>query len=326
MRRMCGAGDPCMKDGLSIYLYAITDNMVNDYKKEAMYSADGDFLIVPQEGDLYITTEFGRFVVEPLEIIVIPRGIKFSVDVAPGKKPGDEDSDEKPKAFARGYICETYKGHFTLPDLGPIGSNSLANPMHFKTPVSYYEDVEDSEEWTITAKFGDQFHEYTQDHSPFDVVAWHGNYHPYKYDLRLFNTVGSISYDHPDPSIFTVLTCQSDDPGQAVVDFVIFPPRWLVAENTFRPPYYHRNTMSEFMGNIAGTYDAKEKGFVPGASSLHLTMSGHGPEAAVFEKASNMELPPMKVGEGSMAFMFETCYLMKLTDFAQDKRLIDTEY
>jgi homogentisate 1,2-dioxygenase len=178
----------------------------------------------------------------------------------------------------------------------------------------------------ILSRYLGQNWTYTQTYSPFNVVAWHGNYTPYKYDLNNFNTMGSISFDHPDPSIFTVLTCQSDDPGQAVVDFVIFPPRWLVAEKTFRPPFYHRNTMSEFMGNIAGTYDAKEKGFVPGASSLHSCMSGHGPEAEVFEKASNADLKPMMVGQDSLAFMFETCFMMKMTERAYQDNKKDTEY
>ena len=192
LRRLCGAGEPTLKDGLSIYLYAFNADSGN----QAFYSADGDWLIVPQLGDLHITTELGRLIVSPLEICVIPRGIKFKVDVAPG-------ADGKQQG--RGYICETYKGHFVLPDLGPIGSNSLANPMHFETPTSWYHD--NQEEWTIVSKYADEFFTYQQDHSPFDVVAWHGNYAPYKYDLNKFNTVGSISYDHPDPSIFTVLTC-----------------------------------------------------------------------------------------------------------------------
>jgi homogentisate 1,2-dioxygenase len=194
---------------------------------------------------------------------------------------------------ARGYMCEVYKGHFVIPDLGPIGSNCLANPRDFETPIAWYEDK--SEDWTVISKFQGKFFQYSIDHCPFNIVAWHGNYAPYKYDLRKFNTIGSISYDHPDPSIFTVLTVQSDDPGMAVCDFVIFPPRWLVAEHTFRPPYYHRNTMTEFMGNIGGEYDAKV-GFVAGASSLHSAMSGHGPDAEVFDKASNSDLKPQLVG------------------------------
>ena len=236
---------------------------------------------------MYITTEFGRLIIEPQEIAVIQRGIKFKVNLDnQGELIANIDENTP---TARGYMCEVYQGYFTLPDLGPIGANSLANPMHFQTPVAWYEDSNSEHE--IINKFSGEFFTYQINHSPFDIVAWHGNYAPYKYDLRLFNTVGSISYDHPDPSIFTVLTCQSDDPGQAVCDFVIFPPRWLVAEHTFRPPYFHRNTMSEFMGNLAGVYDAKEYGFIPGASSLHSCMSGHGPEEAVFEKASDDSKP-----------------------------------
>ena len=248
--------------------------------------------------------------VDPQEICVVPRGIKFSVTLLDGK--------------SRGYITEVFKGHFVIPDLGPIGSNCLANPRDFDVPVSWYQDV--TEKWKVVNKFQGKFFYLEYDHSPFDVVAWHGNYTPYKYDLRKYNTVGSISYDHPDPSIFTVLTVQTDDPGQAVCDFVIFPPRWLVAENTFRPPWYHRNTMTEFMGNIAGVYDAKEVGFVPGSASLHSAMSGHGPDSDVFLKASNQELKPQKVGEGGMAFMFETAYLLKLTDYSMDEKNQDVDY
>lgn len=193
-------------------------------------------------------------------------------------------------------------------------------------PVAAYDKDVSAATWTIVARYMGKTFEYQQDHSPFDVVAWHGNYFPYKYDLNRFNTMGSISYDHPDPSIFTVLTAQTDDHGQAALDFVIFPPRWLVAEKTFRPPYYHRNCMSEFMGNISGTYDAKEKGFVPGASSLHSCMSGHGPEAEVFEKASNANLQPFKTQDDSLAFMFETCYMLKLTDYAMTEAGLDKDY
>ena len=319
---MCGAGDPAMKDGLGIHVYACNQNMY----KTAMYSSDGDFLIVPQEGTLFITTEFGRMTVKPREICVIQRGMKFKVDLDPSMDQIDVKADNCPKA--RGYICEVYKGHFILPDGGPIGANSMALPQHFQTPEAWYEDK--AEEWKIINKYAGKFFEYDIDHSPFDVVAWHGNYVPYKYDLDLYATIGSISFDHPDPSIFTVLTAQSDEPGCAVCDFVIFPPRWLVQEHTFRPPYYHRNTMSEYMGNICGTYDAKEVGFVPGSSSLHSAMAGHGPEAAVFEKASNPDnkvfSEPLHTGHGSMAFMFETCFLMKLTDYSCREENMDKTY
>ncbi len=226
---------------------------------------------------------------------------------------------------ARGWLAELFKGHFVIPDLGPIGANGLANERDFEAPVAAYENKQ-GEEWTVVNRFAGKVFQYKQDHSPYDVVAWHGNYYPYKYDLNKFNTIGSISYDHPDPSIFTVLTAQTDDPGQAALDFVIFPPRWLVAEHTFRPPYYHRNCMSEFMGNISGTYDAKEAGFGPGASSLHSMMSAHGPEGDVFEKASNNAQVPSKTPEDSLAFMFETCYMLKLTDYAMHHAGVDDTY
>lgn len=250
-------------------MYTCNASMEN----EAFFNSDGDLLIVPQQGKLSVMTEFGQLEAEPWEIIVIQRGIKFAVSV---------------EGETKGYYCELYDGHFTLPDLGLIGTNGNANPRDFQYPKAKYFD--DTNEMRIVQKFLGKFFEYTLPHNIFDVVAWHGNYVPYKYDCHHFNAMGSISYDHPDPSIFTVLTCQTNDPGLAACDFAIFAPRWLSMENTFRPPYYHRNTMNEFMGNIAGTYDAKEKGFVPGAASLHSCMSAHGPEAEVLEKASTMEL------------------------------------
>lgn len=290
-----------MKSGLAIYIYSADQNM-SDH--QAFYSADGDFLIVAQSGTLDIRTEMGRLLVRPNEIAVIPRGIRYRVDLIQGK--------------ARGYILELYQGHFQLPELGPIGSNCLANTRDFQAPVADYED--DTSQWTIRTKFGGQLFDAAQCHSPFDVVAWHGNYYPYKYDLGRFNTIGSISYDHPDPSIFTVLTAPSPVTGTAVADFVIFPPRWLVAENTFRPPWYHRNTMSEFMGLITGDYDAKaggQGGFQPGGASLHNVMGAHGPDTQTFEKASNAELSPVKVGAGSMAFMFESSLMIGVSEWSK---------
>lgn len=224
---------------------------------------------------------------------------------------------------ARGYICENYGAQFRLPDLGPIGANGLANPRDFETPVAWYEDVEG--EFEQVAKFGGNLWRCDIDHSPLDVVAWHGNYAPYKYDLRRFNTIGSISFDHPDPSIFTVLTSPSGEPGVANCDFVIFPDRWLVGEDTFRPPWYHRNCMSEYMGLIYGQYDAKEEGFVPGGGSLHNQMSAHGPDLDAFEKASNMELVPQKLS-GTMAFMFESRYIIRPTRFAMECPQLQMDY
>jgi homogentisate 1,2-dioxygenase len=266
-------------------VYTCNTSMEN----EAFFDSDGDILIVPQLGRLSIMTEFGLLEVEPWEFIVIQRGIKFAVSV---------------EGESRGYYTEVFDGHFVIPDLGPIGTNGNANARDFEVPKAKYFD--DETEMKVIQKYLGKFFQYTIPHNVFDIVAWHGNYYPYKYDCHHFNVMGSVSFDHPDPSIFTVLTCQTTDPGLAACDFAIFAPRWLTMENTFRPPYFHRNTMNEFMGNIAGSYDAKEKGFIPGAASLHSCMSAHGPEAEVVEKASTVDLKPQKVGEGCLAFMFET--------------------
>jgi len=283
---MAGNGSPESMSGCAIYLYAANRSMSERF----FYSADGEFLIVPQQGRLELATELGTIDLEPQEIAVIPRGIRFQVRLPDGE--------------ARGYVCENFGALLRLPDLGPIGSNGLANPRDFLTPVARYEDREG--DFELVAKFCGNLWRASIGHSPLDVVAWHGNYAPYKYDLRHFNTIGSISYDHPDPSIFLVLQSPSDTPGVDTLDFVIFPPRWLAGEDTFRPPWFHRNVASEFMGLVHGAYDAKAEGFVPGGASLHNCMSGHGPDAATFEKASNADTSaPSKVAN-TMAFMFET--------------------
>lgn len=292
---VCGAGSSTMRNGMGVHIYAANTDMVN----KAFYNSDGDLLIVPQQGTLDIRTEFGCMEVHPNNICVIQRGIRFSVKLPDGP--------------SRGYICEVYNGHFELPDLGPIGANGLANPRDFETPMASFEDRVG--EYIIVNKYGGSLFQKKQNHSPFDVVAWHGNYAPYRYDLSHFMVINTVSFDHPDPSIFTVLTCKSSEPGVAVADFVIFPPRWMVAEHTFRPPWYHRNCMSEFMGLIHGKYDAKKEGFSPGGASLHSTMSPHGPDRAAFENASTRTLEPEKF-ENTQAFMFETHFLMSVTDWA----------
>jgi homogentisate 1,2-dioxygenase len=301
---VAGAGDPTMKTGIGYYIFAAGKDMD---PRTAFYTADGDFLIVLQHGVLDIQTELGHLLLRPNEICIIPRGIRYRVTL--------------PQGPVRGYILELYQGHFQLPELGPIGSNCLANARDFQAPTAYFEE-DTSNEYILFSKFAGHLFTAKQNHTPFDVVAWHGNYYPYKYDLGRFNTIGSISYDHPDPSIFTVLTAQSDHPGTAIADFVIFPPRWLVAEDTFRPPWYHRNCMSEFMGLIHGSYDAKQGGkggFRAAGASLHNVMSGHGPDAMTHEKASAMELKPQKVGEKSMAFMFESCLMIGVTEWGLKK-------
>ncbi|GGZ01374.1 homogentisate 1,2-dioxygenase [Pseudoduganella plicata] len=304
---MAGNGSPEAMTGCAIHLYAANRSMADRY----FYDADGELLVVPQQGRLRLRTEMGVLDVEPQQIAVIPRGVRFSVDL--------------PDGSARGYLCENFGALLQLPDLGPIGSNGLANPRDFETPVAAFEEREG--ECELVAKFCGNLWRAPIGHSPLDVVAWHGNYAPYRYDLRHFNTIGSISYDHPDPSIFLVLQAPSDTPGVDTLDFVIFPPRWLAGENTFRPPWFHRNVASEFMGLIHGAYDAKEGGgFVPGGASLHNCMSGHGPDAATFDKASAADTSkPAKVAD-TMAFMFETRNVIVPTAHALATPLRQCEY
>jgi homogentisate 1,2-dioxygenase len=295
VRTMTTAGDAGTHAGMGAHVYLVTRSMHDEY----FYNADGEMLFVQQQGRLRLATEFGRIDIEPGECAVIPRGVKIRVELPDGP--------------ARGYLCENYGGAFTLPERGPIGANCLANPRDFLTPVAAFEDIDTASR--LFVKWGGTLWTCPLEHSPLDVVAWHGNYAPYKYDLRRYSPVGPILFDHADPSIFTVLTSPSETPGTANVDFVIFPERWLVAENTFRPPWYHMNVMSEFMGLVMGQYDAKPQGFVPGGISLHNTMLPHGPDVDAFEAASNVELKPRKL-EGTLAFMFETRFLQRVTPFA----------
>lgn len=294
---MAGSGSPETKAGIMVHYYVANRDMVD----KAFYNSDGEMLIVPQQGILDIQTELGMLEVFPGEICVIPRGILFSVKL--------------PDQTGRGYICEVFDSHFRLPNLGPIGANGLANPRDFKYPVAHYEDRK--AEFTVINKFLGQLFACKKPCSPFNVVAWHGNLAPYKYDLDYFCTMNAVSFDHPDPSIYCVLTAPTALPGIAACDFVIFPPRWEVKDHTFRPPWYHRNCMSEFMGLIRGEYEAKvDGGFVPGGSSLHSCMTGHGPDKASFEKASTAELVPFKLPD-TMAFMFESSYIFKVSEYAE---------
>lgn len=296
LHTICGAGDARTRHGISIHVYLCNSSM----EDTAFYNSDGDFLIVPQQGSLDITTEFGKIKVNPNEICVLQQGMKFSVEV---------------NGPTRGYILEVFDNHFRLPDLGPIGANGLANPRDFQTPVACFEDKE-VKDFKIVTKFQGALFLAKQKHSPFDVVAWHGNYVPYKYDLTKFMVINSVSFDHCDPSIFTVLTCPSSKTGTAIADFVIFPPRWSVQENTFRPPYYHRNCMSEFMGLILGKYEAKDA-FMAGGASLHSMMTPHGPDKQCFEGASNAILKPERIADGTQAFMFESSLSMAVTKWGE---------
>jgi homogentisate 1,2-dioxygenase len=305
VRTMTTAGDAGMQSGMGAHIYFATRSMEDEY----FYNADGEMLIVPQQGKLRLWTEFGIIDIEPGEICVIPRGVKLRVELLDGP--------------ARGYICENYGGALTLPERGPIGANCLANPRDFLTPVAAYEDRETPS--VLYVKWGGNLWVSEIANSPLDVVAWHGNYAPYKYDLRRFSPVGPILFDHADPSIYTVLTAPSETPGTANIDFVIFPDRWMVAENTFRPPWYHMNVMSEFMGLIYGQYDAKAHGFLPGGASLHNCMLPHGPDKESFERGSNATLDPHKL-EGTMAFMFETRFPQRVTAYAANVEQLQKEY
>jgi homogentisate 1,2-dioxygenase len=293
---MAGTGDPASQSGCGIHLYAINQSMTD----RVLYDADGELLIALQQGALRLCTELGILEAEPGEIVVIPRGVRFRVELE--------------AALARGYVCENFGAALRLPELGPIGSNGLANPRDFLTPVAWYEEQQGPVE--LLARFQGRLWAAQLDRSPLDVVAWHGNYAPYKYDLRRFNTMGSVSFDHPDPSIFAVLLSPSEMPGANALEFVIFPPRILVMEHTFRPPWFHRNVASEFMGLISGVYDAKAQGFVPGGASLHNCMSGHGPDAATFERASVADTSKPEWIRDTMALMFETRNPLQATSYA----------
>lgn len=301
-----GNGDAHAQSGCGIHLYAASRSMI----RRAFYDADGELLIVPEQGRLLLVTELGRLLVEPLEIAVIPRGVRFRVELVDGA--------------ARGYVCENFGAPFRLPELGPIGSEGLACQRDFRTPAAWYEDRD--EPYELVAKFGGALWSCEMDHSPFDVVAWRGNHVPYQYDLRRYNAIGSVSFDHPDPSIYLVLQSPSDTAGVDNVDFVIFPPRWLAMEHTFRPPWFHRNIASELMGLIHGAYDAKATGFVPGGASLHNCMSGHGPDAATYEQAIREDTGKPRRVSDTMAFMFESRHILRPTRQALESPLLQRDY
>lgn len=305
MHTVCANGDADAQLGVAVHMYLANTSMGH----RAMVNADGELLVVPQQGRLEVTTELGMLDVKPGEVLLLPRGLAFKVAL--------------PEGPSRGYVCENHGAPFRLPELGPIGSNGLANPRDFLAPVAAFETAPGPYE--IVKKFGGRFWHNEQPATPFNVVAWHGNLVPCKYDTAHFNTIGSISFDHPDPSIFTVLTSPSDTPGTANCDFVIFPPRWLVAEDTFRPPWYHRNLMSEFMGLVHGQYDAKPEGFKPGGASLHNAMVPHGPDTDAFARASNAPLAPHKLAD-TLAFMFESRYRFVPSTWAMDPARLDTDY
>ncbi|KAL6199107.1 hypothetical protein ACLB2K_028894 [Fragaria x ananassa] len=305
---VCGAGSSFLRHGFAILMYTANKSMDD----RAFCNADGDFLIVPQLGRLWITTECGKLNVSPGEVAVLPQGFRFAVDLPDGP--------------SRGYVAEVFGTHFQLPELGPIGANGLAAPRDFLVPTAWFEEST-RPGYIIIQKYGGELFTAKQDFSPFNVVAWHGNYAPYKYDLTKFCPFNTVLFDHGDPSVNTVLTAPTDKPGVALLDFAIFPPRWLVAEHTFRPPYYHRNCMSEFMGLIYGGYEAKADGFLPGGASLHSCMTPHGPDTKTYEAtiARGNDVGPQKISD-TMAFMFESCLVPRICSWALESPFIDHDY
>ena len=301
MTTMLANRDPADLEGVAVHVYACNRSM-----ERVFVDADGELVFLPQSGRLTILTELGRIDIAPGQIALVPRGVRFRVELPDGE--------------AAGYVTENHGSLFRLPDLGPIGANGLGNPRDFETPVAWFEDRDEPTQ--VVQKFLGSLWTMTLDHSPLDVVAWHGNLAPWRYDLSHFNTINTVSFDHPDPSIFTLLTSPSDVPGRANADLVLFPPRWMVAEDTFRPPWFHRNVMSEAMGLITGAYDAKAEGFRPGGLSLHNLMAGHGPDLASWQGASNAELKPHRI-EGTMAFMVESCWPYRPTTHALSHAQLD---
>ncbi len=300
-----GNGDVATQVGMAVHVYTANRSMTD----RCFYNADGEMLIVPQQGRARFVTELGVIEAPPGEIVIIPRGLRFRVELPDGP--------------SRGYICENYGTMLRLPELGPLGSNGLANPRDFLSPVAAFEDTHAP--CAMVSKFQGNLWMAEMDHSPLNVVAWHGNFAPCKYDLARFMAIGTVSFDHPDPSIYSVLTAPSDVPGTANIDFVIFPPRWLVGEDTFRPPWFHRNVMTEFMGLLRGEYDAKAEGFLPGGASLHNCMTAHGPDAETWARATHAELKPQKL-EDTMAFMFESRFAMRLTRHAVESSELQHDY
>ncbi|HZD20842.1 MAG TPA: homogentisate 1,2-dioxygenase [Burkholderiales bacterium] len=302
---LAGSGEAAVQTGVAVHIYRANRSMA----ERLFVDCDGELMLVPQLGQLLLFTELGRLAVAPGEVAVVPRGVKFTVELL--------------EKQARGYVCENYGAPFRLPELGPIGAQGLAQPRDFFAPVAGFEDKETRHQ--VVSKFLGALWAAEYRHSPLDVVAWHGRYAPYKYDLARFMAINTVSFDHADPSIFTVLTSPSGQAGVANCDLVIFPPRWLVAEHSFRPPWFHRNVMSELMGLVHGVYDAKAEGFLPGGVSIHNCMSAHGPDVQTFERASRAELKPQKI-EDTLAFMWESRFVFRPTQFAMSLPQLQQDY
>ncbi|KAK0434287.1 homogentisate 1,2-dioxygenase [Armillaria borealis] len=294
LKTIGGNGEPTAREGLALHIYLANADM----KNKAFCDSDGDMLVVPQQGRLDVQTEFGRMMVRPGELMVIQKGMKFKVSLPDGP--------------SRGYVQEIFGSHFELPDLGPIGGHGMANPRDFEVPLASFEIDETSWE----GKIGGQLFSAAQDHIPFDVVAWQGNYVPYKYAMEKFIFVGSVSKDHLDPSVFTVLTAKSKATGIPLVEILTVSERWNVASDTFRPPYYHRNNATEILCFISGERGGR---YVPGGIVLQTVFCPHGPPPEVHKAAIVAELKPERISKGSMAIAIETPMILSMTDYAMNR-------
>ncbi|GAD98612.1 homogentisate 1,2-dioxygenase, putative [Paecilomyces variotii No. 5] len=280
IKTILGHGDPTLKEGVAVHQYAANLSM----DKEAFVNHDGDYLFVPQQGRLDIQTELGRMMVLPGELFVIPAGLRFKVSLPDGP--------------SRGYIQEIFGSHFELPDLGPIGSNGLALPQDFEIPVASY-DL-DTSSWEIITKLAGKLYHYEQAHTPFDVVGWHGNYVPYKYEIEKLLALSS-SKDQLDPSAYTILTAKSKIPGVSITDFCAFTPKWVNSLNSWRPPYYHRTMGAEVMGMVRGEYGGSAKTLEPGALTCDNAYVPHGETYDAWKKHAFVDLEPTLLGAGVLS-------------------------
>lgn len=245
---LCGAGDARLRTGYALHRYAATRSM----ESRAFYSADGDLLILPERGAFTLLTELGALAVAPGSLAIVPRGLAFSILL----------HDEP----IRGYVAEPFGGGFRLPERGPVGANGLADARHFHAPAAWHEDRL-APGFTLVAKLGGALHAAPLDHTPFDVAGWFGNHVPYVYDLADFSPVGNTLLDHGDPSIYCVLSAPN-------LDLIVFPPRWDATAHTFRPPYFHRNTIAEINGILRD--DEHHAPFVPGCVFITPPLTPHG--------------------------------------------------
>jgi homogentisate 1,2-dioxygenase len=306
-----GAGDVLSGPGFAIHVYAANADMLD----RCFSNADGDLLVIPQEGALDVRTELGWLSVPIGSILFVPRGLKFAIGL--------------PENVGRGWVLEVFGTKLRLPERGLVGSNGLAEARHFRAPHASYEDRECPDGFQHVTKTGGRLFEATHTFSPFDVVAWYGNHAPFVYDLMHFAPVASVRFDHQDPSIFTVLTAPLDDHGRAVADFVFFPPRWEVIEHSFRPPFAHRNAASE-VNMVVRTPKPYSTGYEPGCTFLSPLLTAHGVGTKTYDAILDLPHdhvdPPQRIPDESLWAMVESALPFRTTAWARDTELLDATF